>query len=93
MKLQNYIKSFTTGNKSVNNNLNLDKEFRLFQATGKRTDGLEKLYKALLTIKPTSTASERVFSVSGVFKNKLRNKLSCEVLDALVFLKYYFANQ
>ncbi|GBP75913.1 Folliculin-interacting protein 1 [Eumeta japonica] len=37
----------------------LRKEFHLYETTGKRTPNLELLYKALLTVKPTSTENER----------------------------------
>jgi hypothetical protein len=68
----------------------LQKEFKLFDATGTRTPKLEKLLQALLTIQPTSTCSERVFSVAGGFSTKIRNRLAYVMLNALVFLKYYF---
>lgn len=66
------------------------KEFTHFESTGKRSANLENLYKALLTVKPTSTESERVFSLSSNFVTKIRNRLSDKSLNALVFLKAYF---
>lgn len=58
-----------------------------------RSTRLEKLYQALLTIKPTSTASERVFSVSSFICTRIRNAMSPKLLHVLVFLRYYFLNQ
>ncbi|KAF2883631.1 hypothetical protein ILUMI_22539 [Ignelater luminosus] len=68
----------------------IKKEFQLFESTGKKTPNLENLYKALMTIKPTSTENERIFSLSGIFVTKIRNRLSDDAINALVFLKAYF---
>lgn len=70
----------------------LKQEFKIFKSTGNRTENLEKLRNALDTIQPTSTESERVFSVAGNFISKLRCRLSDKSVNALVFLKYYFKN-
>lgn len=69
------------------------KEFLLFEQTGKRSPNLESKYKALLSVKPTSTENERVFSISGNVVNKIRNRLSDKAINALVFLKAYFIRQ
>jgi len=50
----------------------------LFEATKKRSNNLEKLYHALITIKPTSVEPERAFSAAGLFVTKLRKILSHE---------------
>lgn len=68
----------------------LKSEFMLFKNTGQRTENLQKLYNALLCIKPTSTDVERVFSVCTNFCTKIRSRLSDKSLQALVFLKYYY---
>ncbi|KAL0859841.1 hypothetical protein ABMA27_010181 [Loxostege sticticalis] len=68
----------------------LKKEFQLFEATGKRTENLELLYKALNSIKPTSVENERVFSLSGGVITKIRSRLSDKAVNALIFLKAYF---
>lgn len=68
----------------------LKAEFTLFKNTGQRTENLQKLFDALLTIKPTSTDVERVFSVCATFCTKIRSRLSDKSLSALVFLKYYY---
>ncbi|KAG5682939.1 hypothetical protein PVAND_012257 [Polypedilum vanderplanki] len=63
----------------------LKQEFTLFKNTGERTENFEKLYKAILCIRPTSTDVERVFSVSNNFCTKVRSRLSDKSLNALVF--------
>lgn len=62
----------------------------MFEATGKRTENLELLYKALNSIKPTSVENERVFSLSGGVITKIRSRLSDKAVNALIFLKAYF---
>ena len=61
-------------------------EFTLYKNTGQRTENFQKLYNALLSIEPTSTDVERVFSISTNFCTKIR--LSDDDLKALVFLKF-----
>ena len=48
---------------------------------------LNKLFKALQSIPPTSVESERAFSITGQFATKLRTKLADNTLNSLVFLK------
>lgn len=48
---------------------------------------IESLSQAMLSIQPTSANPERAFSLAGFFCNKMRNRMSSELLDALVFLK------
>ena len=69
---------------------NIKQEFTLFRNIGKRTDNMQKLFDAICTIKPTSTDSERVFSISANFCTKIRSRLSDKSLNALVFLKSYY---
>jgi len=54
------------------------KEMSLFEATKKRLNNLEKLFHALITIKPKSVEPERAFSAMGLFVTKLRNRLNDE---------------
>ena len=68
----------------------LKSEFTLYKNTGQRTENLQKLFNALLSIKPTLTDVERVFSVCTNFCTKIRSRLSDESLKALVFLKFYY---
>jgi hypothetical protein len=51
---------------------------------------LDLLFDALKTIKPSSVASERVFSISGNFVSRIRTRLSNRSVDILCFLKSYF---
>jgi hypothetical protein len=47
-----------------------------FNHNGKENaDFLEKMFKAMKTIPPTSIEAERVFSTAGIFITKLRNRL------------------
>jgi len=48
----------------------------LFEFTKKRSNNFEKLYHALITIKPTSLEPERTFSATEPFFTKLRNRLN-----------------
>jgi hypothetical protein len=92
-KLQQCIASFTKTQEetTIGQHLSIEKELKSLEANnGKRTERLEKLYQALLTVKPTSTASERVFSVAGIFITKLRNCMSASSLNSLVFFKLFF---
>ena len=51
------------------------------------------VFAALLSIKPTSTEPERAFSIMGYSCTKIRNRLSDETLDAMVFMWQYLKNQ
>jgi hypothetical protein len=62
----------------------------LFEASKTRSENLEKLFRALKSIPPTSVEAERAFSSLGLFANKIRNRLNPETLDALSFLRQYF---
>lgn len=67
----------------------LKSEFVLYKNTNQRTSNLQKLYDALLTIKPTSTDVERVFSSATFYCTKIRSNLADVSLNALVFLKFW----
>jgi hypothetical protein len=68
----------------------LHKEFNLFETSGVRPPNLDMLLSALRTIQPTSTGSERVFSVAGNYKTKIRSRMKFRVSNALVFFFIYF---
>ena len=68
----------------------LSNDFKLYEAQNKRTPNLEFLFKALLTIKPTSVESERAFSAGGGFATKIRSRLNDKTLSAQIGLKNYF---
>lgn len=91
--LQKCINDLTRTEKDGCNNITLDKELKLLEVYKViRTNRLERLQKALMTVKPTSVSSERVFSIAGIFISKLRSRLGTATLNALVVLKYYFLN-
>ena len=71
----------------------LKKEMCILELTSERPAHLEKLYQALLTIRPSSIEAERVFSSANLFVTKLRNKMSDSTLDNLVFLRSHFMNK
>jgi hypothetical protein len=91
-ELKKSISNVFTGKsvKRTDNFIELQKEFKLFEACGTKSKNLENITSALETIQPTSTSSERTFSVAGGFSTKVRNSLQYKLLNALVFLKYYF---
>ena len=91
-ELDEILKAALVEPKPKGNFNKLKQEFLLFQNTGKRTTNLQKLYDALLTIKPTSIDAERTFSLSSSFCTKIRSRLSDKSLNSLVFLKDYYLN-
>ena len=74
-------------------NATLTPDFKMFEATGKRTDKLESVFQALMTVKPTSVESERAFSLGGSFCTKIRSRMGVDTLSALVSLKMHFKRQ
>ena len=42
--------------------------------------------KQVLAVPATSVPSERIFSAAGLLVNKLRNRLSCHLVDKIIFL-------
>lgn len=68
----------------------LQRDFIILGSCKKRTENLNILFNALLKIKPTSTATERVFSIAGLTKTRVRTRLSFETFNAIICLKYYF---
>ena len=60
--------------------------------TGQLSGKLLKLKHALLTVQPTTTDIESLFSVTGKIVTPIRNRLSDKMLNALIFLKCYFSN-
>ena len=84
------ISLFMTPSSSKIDSENLIQDLKIFEATGSRSDRLDILHKALLSLKPTSTDCERAFSIKGIFKNKTRNRLSSTKLNWLIWLKNFF---
>lgn len=71
----------------------IKKCFRDYNERRERGPLLEKLFFALCGIPPTSTQSERNFSLSGQFVSKLRTRLTPVHIDMLSFLKTQFLLQ
>lgn len=69
----------------------ISQEFTRYSLNGIRGPLLEKLYDALCSAQPTSTQSERNFSLAAAITTKKRsNKIHPEKLNAACFLKNYF---
>jgi len=51
-------------------------EMSLFEAANKRSNNFEKVFHALITIKPKSLEPERAFSATGLFVTKFGNRLN-----------------
>lgn len=92
-QLHDAISSLTAGSDVTPSDNRLKKDFEYLDAFKKRTEKLEKLYATLLTISPTSTITERVFSTTGNIKTKIRSSLKFKNLNMLLFLKYYFKKE
>ena len=68
---------------------NINTEFKHYDATHQKTNNLQLLFDALLTMKPTSVEAERLFSATGYFLSKLRTGMGENTLNALCFLRCY----
>ena len=68
----------------------LNADITAYKKSGVRSERLEKLYRALLNISPTSVSSERAFSVSGRQIRKERPRMDFKTANNLVFLDSYF---
>lgn len=89
LDLNETIKSITSTNRGKSKIPNLYDEFVCLDKTQKRTEKLDMLYNSLLTISPTSTISERVFSKSSFIKTKKKQNEG-KHLNNILFLKDYF---
>ena len=68
----------------------INKEMQLFKATKKRPENVEKNYRSLLTIRPTSVEAERTFSAMGLFATKIRNRLNDDSLNAMIAMRQFY---
>ena len=69
----------------------IEKEIQLYKINPlERPKNLELLFKALLTIKPTSVEPERAFSAMGFFQPKIRNRMGDKTLDALITMRQFY---
>ena len=69
---------------------NINEERQLFEATKKRPENLESLYRSFLTIRPTSVEAERAFSAMGLFATKIGNRLNNDTLNAIIVLRQFY---
>ena len=63
---------------------------KLLEATEKRPGKSEQLFKALLSIPPTSVEAESAFSAAGLFTTKLPSRFSDKSVNALCFLRSHY---
>ena len=68
----------------------IEKEFDYYERHQIHGPLLTKLYDALLSVQPTSTQSERNFSLAASITTKKISRLSSEKLNASCFLKSFF---
>ena len=61
----------------------LKHELNIAEQTGERGILLERVYRMLLTVQPTSVEAERIFSSCAYLCNKFRSSLSDKSLNAL----------
>ncbi|KAH9406698.1 hypothetical protein TYRP_012955 [Tyrophagus putrescentiae] len=88
--LSDFVQKEMSSSEQSSSQSNIKDEFKSMIATKVLTPKLELLYNALSTIQPSSTSCEEAFSVASLFATKLRNRSGPILLNALVFLKYYF---
>ena len=92
-RLKLSLMQFTSNEPSTRNiNENLKREFSWYERNKVKTPLLNQLYNALLSIQPTSTQSERNFSISNNVLTKQRKRLLNKNLNAIVFVKSHFQN-
>ena len=94
-ELDAFLGSSSTTSPTVNPTLDqiVKKEMALFEATQTRPSNLDRLFRSLLTIRPTSVEPERAFSAMGWFVTRLRTRLNDKTLDALIFMRHYYKQQ
>lgn len=94
-RLQKSINSVSNQNTTTTIEVldNYKKEFDSYDRHHFRGPILNKLYDAVCSVQPTSTQSERNFSMAAGVATKKRSKLSPEKLNAICFLKSYFKAQ
>ena len=62
---------------------NLEQEFQIYEKSYQKSENLKKLEKALLTIKPSSVESERIFSSVGRI---VTTYVSLELVLVMIYL-------
>lgn len=69
-------------------NIPLRESLSLLKLSKVKDERIELLGKAILSLQPTSVNPERVFSLSSWFCSKYRNRMTAELLNALILLRY-----
>ena len=96
-ELNDFISSKAKGTSALSSTsevLNqMRRDFASFDSTGERPPILDKIFKALKAIPPTSVEAERAFSAAGLFITKLRSRLNDKTIDDLCFLRGFFLAQ
>lgn len=92
-ELNKTIRKITKKPQQNDETQNFEKDFLNYERFKEKSPNLIMLLDALNTIPPTSTQSERNFSLSNTFVTKLRSRLKSEHLDVLCFLKSYFIEE
>ena len=88
--IENYLKPMIVKEK---NNHSYNKEINVYEDTGVISPNLRKILEYLKTIQPTSTESERVFSMASNTVTIKRQRLNDDSNNAILFLKSYFRNE
>ena len=65
----------------------LKHELNIAEQTGERGILLERVYRMLLTVQPTSVEAERIFSSCAYLCNKFRSSLSDKSLNTLCLIR------
>ena len=74
----------------VNKSSTLDIAIDNWEKNSSMDQQLQLLKLSLLNVQPTSTDCERAFSIAGLFMTHLRNRLSEDIFNALMFLKNFY---
>ena len=70
----------------------IKKEMSVYESTGERPACIEKVFRAVQSLPPTSTEAERAFSAAGLFVTKKRSSLYDASIDNLCLLRKHFMN-
>lgn len=68
----------------------ISKEMTMFENGGERGKYLERAYKCVLSIPPSSIEAERSFSAAGIICTKLRSRLNDTTLSTILLLRAHF---
>ena len=95
-KLDAFLDDDLPASNSNHNLKDIEQEFNIYEKTYQKSENLKKLEKALLTIKPSSVESERIFSSVGRIVTKFRTRLSDENLNSshpVILRQFYLSTE